>query len=118
MAMMRVLGPKYGIDPEQYLQYIVKSENWHAMNSILYMHTVMPNLKRLGLMTERTEAAVPFPAVEARKWDQFVAVWEEVYKACRGAQTGNCAYAQSKVAAGGDLKIVLHASGSAASLMR
>lgn len=55
MAMMRVLGPKYGIDPDAYLRHVVKSEHWHAMNSILYMHTVMPNLKRLGLMTERTE---------------------------------------------------------------
>jgi len=56
MAMMRVLGPKYGVDPDMFIEYVVKGENWAAMNSMLYMHTVMPNLKRLGLMTERTEA--------------------------------------------------------------
>ena len=30
--------------------------NWAALNSEVYMHTVMPNLIRLGLITERTEA--------------------------------------------------------------
>ena len=29
---------------------------WPALNSEIFMHTVVPNLKRLGLITERTEA--------------------------------------------------------------
>ena len=28
---------------------------WPAINSEIFMHTVVPNLKRLGLITERTE---------------------------------------------------------------
>jgi hypothetical protein len=30
--------------------------NWPELNSMPYMHTVIPNLKNLGLLTERTEA--------------------------------------------------------------
>jgi hypothetical protein len=30
-------------------------EQWGFLNSEPFMHTVMPNLKRLGLVTERTE---------------------------------------------------------------
>ena len=29
--------------------------DWAELNSELFMHTVMPNLTRLGLITERTE---------------------------------------------------------------
>jgi hypothetical protein len=31
-------------------------ENWGELNSLVYMHTVVPNLVRLGLVTERTES--------------------------------------------------------------
>jgi hypothetical protein len=29
--------------------------NFADFNSLIYMHTVIPNLKKLGLITERTE---------------------------------------------------------------
>ena len=29
---------------------------WKALNSVIYMHTVVPNLRNLGLLTERTES--------------------------------------------------------------
>ena len=60
LDMLRRFGPKYGLDPENVVQMM------HALravgdviNSELFMHTVMPNLMRLGLITERTEAEVP-----------------------------------------------------------
>jgi hypothetical protein len=28
--------------------------NWAELNSLIYMHTVVPNLRNLGLITERT----------------------------------------------------------------
>ena len=31
-------------------------ENFADINCLAYMHTVVPNLKRLGLLTERTES--------------------------------------------------------------
>jgi hypothetical protein len=31
-------------------------EQWSTLNSMPYMHTVVPNLRNLGLITERTEA--------------------------------------------------------------
>jgi hypothetical protein len=30
--------------------------NWAELNSLIYMHTVVPNLRNLGLVTERTES--------------------------------------------------------------
>ncbi len=55
LAMLRELGPKYGIQPERWVKKVLSLEGWNMFNSYLYMHTVMPNLKRLGLVTERTE---------------------------------------------------------------
>ena len=55
LAMLRQLGPKYGIDPERWVKKVLGIPGWNMMNSHMYMHTVMPNLKRLGLVTERTE---------------------------------------------------------------
>jgi 1,2-phenylacetyl-CoA epoxidase catalytic subunit len=54
LDMLRTLGPKYGIDPERWLRKVLRWEHWGEMNSFLYMHTVVPNLERLGLITERT----------------------------------------------------------------
>ena len=54
--MLQVLGPKYGIDPMNLTQATLVMPNWSEMNSMPYMHTVIPNLKNLGLLTERTEA--------------------------------------------------------------
>ncbi|MDD9934923.1 MAG: hypothetical protein OXT09_15035 [Myxococcales bacterium] len=69
-------------------------------------------------MTPKTHSGteVPIAGVDARKWDEFTAAWQAVYDACRGAQTGSCAYVQTHVAKGGNLKIVLQASGQGASL--
>jgi hypothetical protein len=55
MDMLRVLGPKYGIDAEIAMKMAVASEGFAEFNSRIYMHTVIPNLKNLGLITERTE---------------------------------------------------------------
>ena len=61
--------------------------------------------------TPRTDDEVPFKAVDPRKWDEFTAAWQTIHDACRAAQSGSCAYVQNNVAKGGNLKIVLHASG-------
>jgi len=57
LHMLRMLGPKYGIDPERWVKKVVNHDQWPLFNSMMFMHTVMPNLKRLGLVTERTEPA-------------------------------------------------------------
>ena len=56
LDMLHVLGPKYGIDPDAVLQMSLALPNWSELNSELFMHTVVPNLARLGLITERTES--------------------------------------------------------------
>jgi hypothetical protein len=55
LDMLQVLGPKYGIDPESLTQATLALPNWAELNSLVYMHTVIPNLRNLGLVTERTE---------------------------------------------------------------
>jgi hypothetical protein len=55
LDMLRVLGPKYGIDPEIATQLTIASDGFAEFNSRIYMHTVIPNLRNLGLITERTE---------------------------------------------------------------
>jgi len=55
LDMLRVHGPKYGLDPENVVQSVLAMPEWPALNSEIFMHTVMPNLKRLNLITERTE---------------------------------------------------------------
>ncbi len=57
LDMLRLLGPKYGLDPENVVQSTLVLPEWPALNSDIFMHTVIPNLKRLGLITERTEDA-------------------------------------------------------------
>jgi len=54
LDMLRVFGPKYGIDPEVTVKLITAMPNFAEFNSLAYMHTVAPNLKNLGLLTERT----------------------------------------------------------------
>jgi hypothetical protein len=53
--MLRLLGPKYGLDPDSVVQTILGLPEWPRLNSDIFMHTVIPNLRRLGLLTERTE---------------------------------------------------------------
>ncbi len=55
LDMLHVLGPKYGIDPENLTRAFVAMPNHAELNSLAFMHTVVPNLQRLGLITERTE---------------------------------------------------------------
>ena len=55
LDMLRLLGPKYGLDPDTVVEMMLGLPEWPALNSEVFMHTVVPNLKRLGLITERTE---------------------------------------------------------------
>jgi hypothetical protein len=55
LDMLRLLGPKYGIDGENITKLSLTMANWAELNSLVYMHTVLPNLRNLGLVTERTE---------------------------------------------------------------
>ena len=55
LDMLHDLAPKYGLDPEACIRAVHGMPNWHDLNAEVYMHTVMPNLCRLGLVTERTE---------------------------------------------------------------
>ncbi|MCZ6463960.1 MAG: ferritin-like domain-containing protein [Proteobacteria bacterium] len=54
LDMLRLLGPKYGIDPESTVRMATTMPNFAEFNSMVYMHTVVPNLVKLGLITERT----------------------------------------------------------------
>jgi len=56
LDMLQILGPKYGVEPESVVQMTVAMPNFAEFNSLAYMHTVVPNLVRLGLLTERTES--------------------------------------------------------------
>ena len=56
LDMLRVLGAKYGIDPVAFTQILTSMPNFADLNAPIFMHTVIPNLQRLGLLTERTEA--------------------------------------------------------------
>lgn len=55
LDMLRVLGPRYDVDPENATRAMLALPNWAELNSLAYMHTVIPNLRNLGLITERTE---------------------------------------------------------------
>lgn len=56
LDMLRLFGPRYGIDPEMATRMALAMPNFAEFNSLIYMHTVIPNLKSLGLITERTES--------------------------------------------------------------
>jgi len=55
LDMLSLFRDKYDIDAEAVLQVMHALPQWPAINSEAYMHTVVPNLVRLGLITERTE---------------------------------------------------------------
>ncbi len=55
LDMLRMIGPKYGLDPETVVQMMLALPDWQKINSEVFMHTVVPNLARLGLITDRTE---------------------------------------------------------------
>ncbi|MCG8558021.1 MAG: hypothetical protein MJD61_22455 [Proteobacteria bacterium] len=53
---------------------------------------------------------------DPRPWSDFATRWQAVESACREAATGSCAILPERVAKGGELKIVLHASGHGTNL--
>lgn len=55
LEMLRTIGPKYDIDPEAVVAMTTTLPNFAELNSPIYMHTVVPNLRNLGLITNRTE---------------------------------------------------------------
>lgn len=55
LDFLRLVGPKYGLDPDTVVTMLHGLPEWAKINSEIYMHTVVPNLRRLGLITERTE---------------------------------------------------------------
>jgi hypothetical protein len=57
LDMLHELGPKYDIDPEQITRAFLAIPEWSTVNAIPFMHTVIPNLRNLGLITERTESS-------------------------------------------------------------
>ena len=48
LDMLKVLGPKYDIDPENMTRILLSLPNYAELNSMPFMHTVIPNLQRLG----------------------------------------------------------------------
>ena len=56
LDMLHVLGPKYDLDADMLTEAMLNLENFSSLNSRPYMHTVVPNLRNLGLITERTES--------------------------------------------------------------
>ena len=67
MAILRTLGPKYGIDADLTMPLLLESDDFAEFNSRIFMHTVVPNLRRLGLLTERTED----------KWRSVKMIWNK-----------------------------------------
>jgi hypothetical protein len=55
LDMLSTVGRKYDLDPESVVQIMHSTPEWWTINSESYMHMVIPNLARLGLVTERTE---------------------------------------------------------------
>jgi hypothetical protein len=56
LDMLNLLGPKYGLHPHNVVLAATSMPNFADFNSLMFMHTVIPNLKGLGLITERTES--------------------------------------------------------------
>jgi len=54
LDMLHRLGPKYGLDSELVTKSMLSMEGWATVNARPFMHTVIPNLRKLGLITERT----------------------------------------------------------------
>ena len=54
LEMLRTFADKYGYDPEGVVAATTGLPNFAELNSQPYMHTVVPNLRNLGLITDRT----------------------------------------------------------------
>ena len=55
LDMLHVMAPKYGFEPDLIVTAFTQMDNFAELNSMPFMHTVVPNLLRLGLITERTQ---------------------------------------------------------------
>jgi hypothetical protein len=55
LEMLRLFADKYGYDPEAVVGMTTTLPNFAELNSPMYMHSVVPNLRNLGLITDRTE---------------------------------------------------------------
>lgn len=55
LEMLRTFSDKYGYDPEDVVAMTTTLPNFAELNSPVYTHTVVPNLRNLGLLTGRTE---------------------------------------------------------------
>ncbi len=55
LEMLRTFEDKYGYDSEMVVAAATQLPNFSELNSQPYMHTVVPNLRNLGLLTSRTE---------------------------------------------------------------
>jgi hypothetical protein len=53
--MLKLFEEKYGYDVDTISEMAVGLPEFPEFNSQIFMHTVVPNLKNLGLITERTE---------------------------------------------------------------
>jgi len=53
-GVFSALGPKYGIAPRNFAQMLYSMPDAVQQNSLLYTHAVLPHLKKLGLITDRT----------------------------------------------------------------
>jgi len=56
LDMLVLFGPKWGIDPEAVVRMTTSLPNFAQLNCLPYVHTVVPNLKALGLLTDRSES--------------------------------------------------------------
>ena len=63
------------------------------------------------VMASKADDLPVIPGTTARSWNDFTEHWEEVYRACRTAPTGSCAYVNKNFAEGGTLRMELMASG-------
>ena len=72
IALLRELGPKYGITPEDVIEPLLSHPMYQQLSCGVFTHTVVPNLSRLGLITERTEdlwrAAGLLPTASSRAY--------------------------------------------------
>jgi hypothetical protein len=53
--IIRTLGPDYGINPDDVIEAVIHDPMYQQLTRQIFTHTVTPNLRRLGLITERTD---------------------------------------------------------------
>jgi len=55
LDMLHYFAPKYGFEPEEVAKIMLGLPEFPEINSRPFMHTVVPNLRKLGLITSRSE---------------------------------------------------------------